>query len=220
MAHDVRNRADVSALAGLGRRAFLLGSISVVSAVASPAAASPNGLKLEMILRDPAAPVSGNPAGKLTMVAFLDYNCPWCKKTAVPMSNAVSADGDVRMVYKDWPIITPDSVEGARLALAAKYQDGYHIVHDALMAIKTPKVKADEMRDTVRATSIDFARLERDMKSKATEIDDLLARNHEQAMSLQLTGTPAFIIGKFLVPGAVQSAEAFTDLFKRAREQA
>lgn len=104
--NDIRKRADEAGFAGLRRRAFLLGSLSAVSAAAFPAAASANSLRLEMILRDPAAPVSGNPTGKLTMVTFLDYNCPWCKKTAVPMRDAVLKDGDIRVVYKDWPIIT------------------------------------------------------------------------------------------------------------------
>ncbi|WP_313615830.1 DsbA family protein [Rhizobium sp.] len=219
MAHQIRNRVDKAGLDGLRRRAFLLGSLSAVSAAAFPAAASANSLRLEMILRDPAAPVSGNPAGKLTMVTFLDYNCPWCKKTAIPMRDAVLKDGDIRVVYKDWPIITKDSVEGARLALAANYQGGYEIVHHALMAIKARRAEADEMRAAVRATAIDFARLESDLKSRAAEINALIERNHEQAMSLQLTGTPAFIIGKFLVPGAIRSAEEFTSLFEKAREQ-
>ena len=69
--NDIRNRADEAGFAGLRRRAFLLGSLSAVSAAAFPAGASANSLRLEMILRDPAAPVSGNPAGKLNMFLSL-----------------------------------------------------------------------------------------------------------------------------------------------------
>ncbi len=205
----------------LGRRTFLQISVLAVAAAAVPAIAlADDDLGLEMILRDPAAPVTGNPMGNLTVVTFLDYNCPWCKKTAVPMREAVSKDGGVLLVYKDWPIITKDSVDGARLALAAKYQDRYDAVHEALMAIKTPKVKVDQMRDVVRNTDgVDFARLEDDLAKYEAEISALLKRNDDQARSLGLRGTPAFIVGKYLVPGAIQSADEFTDLFAKARQQ-
>mgnify|MGYP001042647305 FL=1 len=209
-----------TAIPALGRRAFLQASVVAAAVAAIPAVASANDdVDLEMILHDPAAPVTGNLMGNLTMVTFLDYNCPWCKKAAVPMREAVVKDGGVRLVYKDWPIITRDSVDGARLALAAKYQGRYDAVHEALMAIKTPKAKAGEMRDAVeRTTGVDFARLQDDLAKHEAEIAALLERNGRQAMSLGLNGTPAFIVGKYLVPGAIQSVDAFTDLFAKARQ--
>lgn len=205
---------------GVGRRTFLANTAAAALFAGLPAIArADDDLSLEMVLRDPAAPVSGNLNGKLIMVAFLDYNCPWCKKTAEPMHDAVTKDGDVRLVYKDWPIITKDSEEGARLVLAAKYQDRYDLAHQTLMAIKTPKVPADDMRAALRAVDIDFARLEADLKAHDAEITELLGRNYKQAVSLGLSGTPAFIIGKFLIPGAIQSVEEFDGVFAQAREQ-
>ena len=61
----------------------------------------------EMILNDPAAPVSGNPRGDLTIVNFTDYNCPYCKKAAPDLDRVVKEDGKIRLVYKDWPVIKP-----------------------------------------------------------------------------------------------------------------
>lgn len=215
----MKNELEIPAL---GRRAFLQTSVVAAAVAAVPAIAlADEDLSLEMVLRDPAAPVTGNPMGNLTVVAFLDYNCPWCKKAAAPMHEAVAKDGGVRLVYKDWPIITKDSETGARLALAAKYQNRYDAAHEALMAIKTPKVKADEMVETLRKTKdIDFARLESDLKAHDAEISSLLERNYKQAMSLGLNGTPAFIFGKYLVPGAIQTVDEFASLFAQARQPA
>src|SRR5689334_3975178 len=82
-------------------------------------------IRPDMILNDPDAPTSGNLHGDLTIVAFLDYNCPFCKASAVHLDRIVKADGKIRLVYKDWPVLEPTSIIGAKLALAAKYQDQY-----------------------------------------------------------------------------------------------
>ena len=76
----------------------------------------------DAILNDPAAPVAGNPKGDLTIVSFFDYNCRFCKKSEPDLERLVKADGNIRLVYKDWPILTEASITGAQLVLAAKYQ--------------------------------------------------------------------------------------------------
>ena len=100
----------------------------------------------EMILNDPAAPVAGNPKGDVTIVAFLDYNCPFCKKSAPDLDRVVKEDGKIRLVYKDWPVIRPTSIDGAMMALAAKYQGKYDVAHHALMGIPGVGVPKDKMR--------------------------------------------------------------------------
>src|SRR5271166_489650 len=92
-------------------------------------------IDVQAILNDREAPVGGNPKGDVTIVAFLDYNCPFCKKVTPPLDKVVAADGGVRLVYKDWPILAESSVDGARMALAAKYQGKYLQAHAALMAV-------------------------------------------------------------------------------------
>lgn len=156
----------------------------------------------EMILNDPAAPVSGNPRGDLTIVNFTDYNCPYCKKAAPDLDRVVSEDGNIRLVYKDWPVIKPTSIDGALMALAAKYQGKYDIAHHALMAIPAvPKIgiTKERMREGLQATDIDMARLDADMRSKSSEIDTLLKRNMAQADALGLSGTPTYLIGSFMM---------------------
>lgn len=151
----------------------------------------------EMILNDPAAPVAGNPRGDLTIVAFLDYNCPFCKKTAPDLDRIVKEDGKIRLVYKDWPVIRPTSIDGAKMALAAKYQGKYDVAHHALMGIPGVGISKEKMRQGLQAAGIDMARLDADMKAKATEIDAIIKRNMAQADAIGLQGTPAYLVGPF-----------------------
>jgi protein-disulfide isomerase len=171
------------------------------------------------ILNDPAAPVAGNPKGDLTVVTFFDYNCPYCKKAEPSLERLVKEDGHIRLVYKDWPILTKPSVYGAQLALAAKYQGKYDAVHAALMAIPGIKIPEDQMLAAVRASGADMNLLDADLKAHADEITALLRRNLAQADSLDLQGTPAYLIGHFKVTQAL-TYEGFRRAVADARAQA
>ncbi len=72
------------------------------------------------IFRDPDSPVGGNPAGDVTLVEFFDYNCPYCRQMAPLMTQAEAEDPQLRIVYKEFPILGPNSVVAAKAALAAK----------------------------------------------------------------------------------------------------
>ncbi|MFG1421313.1 DsbA family protein [Roseixanthobacter liquoris] len=150
------------------------------------------------ILKDPDAPTAGNPKGDVTIVAFLDYNCPFCKKSAPDLARAVKEDGRIRLVYKDWPILTEASVYGAQLALAATYQGKYGQVHDALMAIPGRQILEAEMLKAIQATSVDMDRLTADVNGRINDIAALLRRTNAQANSLGLKGTPTYLVGPLL----------------------
>ncbi|KOX53037.1 DsbA family protein [Methylobacterium sp.] len=173
------------------------------------------GIDANAILNDPEAPVSGNAKGDLTIVAFLDYNCPFCKKSEPDLLRLVKADGRIRLVHKDWPILGDASVYGAQLALAAKYQGRYDAVHRALMAIPGHKIPKERMLEAVSAAGVDMARLEEDRKTHQAEIAALLQRNLDQADALGLQGTPVFLIGPLKVAAALDF-----DGFKQAVTQA
>jgi len=195
------------------RRAFLAFAFALAFAPALARAAAPQ-INVEEILNDPAAPVGGDPKGDVTIVAFLDYNCPFCKKSTPGLAKAVKEDGHVRLVYKDWPILAPSSVDGARFALAAKYQDKYEEAHAAMMALKGRNT-AQQMRKAVAGAGVDMARLDADLSAHGAEIMALIKRNNAEAESLGLQGTPVFLIGPFKVAAAVDYAE-----FKRVIGQA
>lgn len=168
------------------------------------------------LFRNPASPVGGNPDGDVTLVEFFDYRCGYCKAVFDPMMEAVEADGNVRLVYKEFPILGPESVYAARAALAARAQDGYIPFHEALMRHRGGYDERVVMALAERS-GLDPERLKRDMEDPAIERD--LAANHSLARALGITGTPAFVIGDQVVPGAV-SREALTDLIEQARRPA
>jgi protein-disulfide isomerase len=188
-------------------RRFLLGlaalGVGLALHAAAPALAGEGKIDVEAVLNDPAAPVGGNPDGDVTIVAFLDYNCPFCKKATPEIDKLITTDGRIRLVYKDWPILTEASVYGARLALAAQYQGKYEQVHRALMAIPGRRNGEDAMRAAAKDSGVDMTRLDADLKAHDADISALLKRNAGQAEALGLQGTPAFLIGPFLVAAAL-----------------
>lgn len=185
----------------MNRRVFLNLSTRIAatafvgSACLRPAWSQSIGMK--DILHDPDAPVSGNLKGDVTIVAFLDYNCPFCKQSAPDLERIVKTDAKIRLVYKDWPILTEASVYGAQLALAAKYQDRYETVHKALMAIPGRGISKEKMVMAATASGVDMARLQADMMTHDADIKALLKRNLAQADALGIQGTPTYLVGPF-----------------------
>ena len=185
------------------RRTFL----GLVALALVPSLARAGGeINVEEILNDPAAPVGGDPHGDVTIVAFLDYNCTFCKKAAPALEKVLAEDGHIRLVYKDWPIRTPASVVGARLALAAKYQDRYEAAHHAMMGLKGVST-ADQLRAALAAAGLDMRRLDADAAAHEADIAALLKRNKAEAQALGLEGTPVFLVGPFKVAAALEEDE-------------
>ena len=169
----------------------------------------------EKLVNDPSSPTSGNPNGDVIIVEFFDYRCGYCKRVLPTMLKAVKEDGNVRIVYKEFPILGPESVVASRAALAAwrLAPKKYEAFHTALMANKGSFSEL-KIRSIASHLSIDSDALTKGMKSN--DITDSLSRNHALARSLGISGTPAFIVGEELVPGAVDLA-SLKSLIKKAR---
>ncbi len=114
----------------------LLALIAFACAAVPRAEAQQTQNLVESILNDPAAPIAGDPNGDVTIIAFLDYNCPYCRRATPMLDRLIASDRHVKLIYKDWPILAASSIVAAKVALAANYQGKYQIAHDALMAIK------------------------------------------------------------------------------------
>jgi protein-disulfide isomerase len=203
------------ALRLLGAGAATLG----VEALSRPArAAADDVLSEAQVLRDPDIPVAGNSAGDITIVEYFDYQCPYCRKVEPELRQVVQEDGKVRLVWKDWPILGPASVTAARMALASRYQDKFASAHDGLIAVNA-KLTEGRIREALAGAGIDMERLDRDLAANAGAIDATLTRNNDQATAFEFRGTPAFIIGKFRVPGVLtmaQFGQAIADARKAA----
>jgi protein-disulfide isomerase len=168
----------------------------------------------EEILNDPDAPVGGNPAGDVTLVEFFDYNCPYCRKVAPTVVELEEADPDLRLVYKEFPILGPGSEFAARAALASRNQGKYLPFHKALMKA-TAQVTEQSVMEIARAVGLDTEQLTADMQAPA--IQDAIARNLRLANALGINGTPSFVIGQEIVPGAADLG-TLQDLIARARQ--
>lgn len=155
------------------------------------------------IFNDPASPIRGNPDGDVTLVEFFDYNCPYCRKAAPTIEEALAADPDLKFVYKEWPILGPGSELAARAALAAQEQDKYQAFHDAMM---TYSGSADETSTMTIAADVglDVERLKQDMEDPA--ILAAIENNRALANELRITGTPTFIVGDEIIRGLVDLA--------------
>ncbi len=170
-------------------------------------------LKDELV-SDPSSPVLGNPQGDVTVVEFFDYRCPYCKRTAPVVDQLVKEDGRIRRVMKEFPILGPESVFAARVVLAAHAQGKYEALHRLLIGARGALDQETVMK-LAKESGVDMPQLKRDMAS--TKIDEALKRNRDLAGALEITGTPAFIIGREFVPGAAD-LEAFKAVVARARK--
>ena len=169
-----------------------------------------------LVLRDPDIPVVGNPDGDISIVEYFDYNCPYCRKIAPEIRQVVQDDGKVRLVLKDWPILSEVSKIAARMALATKYQDKFLASHEALIGVSS-KLTEPRIRELLAGAGVDMNRLDADLAAKTKEIDAILARNNEQAEAFEFRGTPSFIVGKFRVPGTLTMAQ-FEQVIADARK--
>jgi protein-disulfide isomerase len=206
------------ALRVFGLGAVILGLDIAPGSALGQGDASDNALTESAVLRDPDIPVAGNADGDITIVEYFDYNCPYCRKVEPELRQVVQDDGKVKLVYKDWPVLGPVSTFAARLALATKYQDKYVAAHDALMGTAS-RLTEPRIRELLAAAGIDVDRAAKDLETNAKAIDAILARNNDQATAFGFKGTPAFIIGKFRVPGALTMAQ-FDQAIADARKAA
>ena len=146
---------------------------------------------------DPRDFVAGNPNGKITVVEFFDYRCPYCKAALPDLQKLIAANKDVRLVLKEFPILSAVSENATRAAIAAKAQGKYWAVHQAMLSEKSLDDAAIER--ILKANGVDMTKARADAVAKATsdEIDD----NHALARATGVNGTPAFLIGDKMISG-------------------
>src|SRR5580693_4832609 len=166
------------------------------------------------IFDDPATPVGGNPQGDVTIVEFFDYRCPYCKQAQPALQALLDQDHELRFVYKEMPVLGAPSVTAAHAALAARLQGKYEFFHAAMMGTKG-QITDEVVYQVAGSVGLDVDRLKRDMA--APEIEQALKANLALASALEIRGTPGFIIGEHIVPGAID-LEALKNLVADARK--
>jgi protein-disulfide isomerase len=169
----------------------------------------------DALLNDPATPFKGAARPTATIVEFFDYRCPYCKRMNPVVAELVRADPGLRVVLKDIPILGPASVVAARAALAAHRQGKYAEMHDALMRLRGEPTDA-AIANIASELRLDPGRLRHDMAD--TAIAQQLDRNIRLAQTLGIQGTPAYVVGNEILPGAV-SVEQLREAIARSRQQ-
>jgi protein-disulfide isomerase len=167
------------------------------------------------VLDDPESPVGGNPKGDVSLVEFFDYRCPYCKQVEPALEALLGQDKQLRFVYKEFPVLGADSITASRAALAARKQGKYDALHRALMSTKGQLDEATVLK-VAQSVGLDSERLKRDMA--APEIDRALKANLQLAEALDIRGTPGFVIGDEIVPGAID-LETLKGLIAAARRK-
>lgn len=154
------------------------------------------------IFLDPDTPVSGNSSGDVSVVVFFDYNCGYCKSTLPQLQDLVRNDPNVKVIFKELPILGPSSFRAAKAALAAGRQGKYVQFHDELLVAESTN---DEVVGGIaKKLGLDLARFLKDMADP--KFDAELERNSLLAGSLGINGTPAYIVGDQIIPGAIDEA--------------
>jgi protein-disulfide isomerase len=144
--------------------------------------------------------VAGNPNGDVTIVEFFDYACPYCRVAHNDLKRLIAADPKLRVVYRDFPVLSEASGEAAMAALSAAKQGKYAALHDRLFETEG-KVDRERTVALVRAVRLDERRVAADFANPAFKAE--LKKNVELGRALGLTGTPSFIIGDRILSGAV-----------------
>ncbi|KEP68613.1 Protein-disulfide isomerase [Celeribacter baekdonensis] len=170
----------------------------------------------QLLEQDPNAPVLGNPDGDVTVIEFFDYNCPYCRRAMPEVLALLEADPNVRLVYREWPILGDGSVFATKAALASRLQGKYEAFHWALMGMNGRAEEASVLR-IAQEVGLDIERLQTDMERP--EIEEHIATSMRLTQSLGFSGTPSFVIGDNLVPGFVES-DKLTELVDNVRASA
>jgi len=157
--------------------------------------------------------VVGNPDGSIVMVEFFDYNCGYCKRALPDVLQLIDASKDVKIIMKEWPILGAGSLYAARAALASHQQGKYWEFHLALMSER--RVDEAKVLEVAERLGLDMKKLKADMNS--AEVINTIKINSATADKLGIQGTPAFIIGEQLFPGAVGYAK-LTEAIDKVRK--
>ena len=155
---------------------------------------------LSRVRDDQGDPVMGNPDGAITLYEFSDYNCGYCKRVFTPLRQLIEEDGDIKLVIKEFPILSQSSLLAAQAAIAAQAQDVFPAYHVAMMTSRGA-VTMEGIMSAAGDAGADLDRLQKDMNS--AEVALIIERTRAAAQQLDISGTPGLVIGRQVIPGAI-----------------
>ncbi|MGB6449533.1 MAG: DsbA family protein [Steroidobacteraceae bacterium] len=170
---------------------------------------------LEALQNDRDSPVLGDAHGDVTIVEFFDYACTYCKAVEPRLESALRSDPHVKLILKEFPILTPESLIAARASLASRRQHKYRQFHEALMAYRGPWGE-DAIFSTAKSVGLNIDRLRHDMA--APSITNEIIDNFNLARGLRIFQTPGFVVGDHILTGPSAQID-FPTVIDEARRQ-
>lgn len=168
---------------------------------------------LAKLRRDDGDPVLGNVNGNLVIYEFSDYNCGYCKRMFPTIQQLLANNDDIRLVVKEFPILSQSSLIAARAGVAAQKQNKFPAFHREMMIYRGQVSEAAIMK-AARTAQLDLNQLRQDMDSPTTNA--IIERTRAGAAALDLNGTPALVVGETIIPGAV-GIEKLQNVINRER---
>ena len=197
---------DTSGLGGQSTRDYLLANPEVLPQAMEVLQQRDLMARIEPLRGELETPfpgaVLGNPAGSVTLVEFSDYACTYCRQSVADVAALVAANPDLKVVMREYPILSPESLDAARMALAAAQQGRYARFHDAMFRLGPPSAESIEAAAT--EAGVDLARARAAIASGV--FDPHLQANSQLAAQLGISGTPGWVIGRQALNGAVGRA--------------
>lgn len=157
----------------------------------------------DAIFNDANSWVGGNPDGDITIVEFSDYRCTYCRQAFADVEELISSDGNIRFVLKELPVLGPQSLISSQFAIAVRQLYGdqaYKVAHDALMSLRG-EATAESMARLATELGHDPAAL--DARMGSDEVMAIIQANHALATTMEIDGTPAFVVNGTMVRGYV-----------------
>ena len=153
------------------------------------------------LFNSPHGNVIGNPAGDVTLVEFFDYNCGYCRAALPDMAALLAEDPNLRVIFKEFPILSNESIDAARVAVLVGDADvDYWAFHEALFSSRG---KVDKKVALTAATDLGLSQVNLELGMGSAEVSETIQTSYEIAKALNITGTPTYIIGNEIIPGAI-----------------
>lgn len=194
---------DASGLGGQSTRDYLLANPEVLPEAMQVLQRRDQQARIEPLRHELETPfpgaVLGNPAGSVTLVEFSDYACTYCRQSMADVAALIAANPDLKVVIREYPILAPESVEAARMALAAAQQGRYGQFHDAMFRLGPPSPEA--IAAAAEEAGVDLAQARAAIATGM--FDEQLSANAQLAAQLGISGTPGWVVGDQTLNGAV-----------------
>lgn len=157
-------------------------------------------MAMSILREDAGDPILGNPEGSFVIYEFTDYNCGYCKRVFQPLQELLAGDSEIKLVVKEFPILSQTSVLAAQAGIAAQAQGVFPEFHAAMMTARGA-ISMESILDAAEAAGADTARIQADMNSQA--VAAIIDRTRAAAQALEISGTPGLVIGSQVIPGAI-----------------